>query len=381
MKIISYAAALLIGGGVLAACSGSGGNQQTGSSAKATVAGKVADGYLANAVVFLDKNNNYQLDAGEPNSVTDAGGAFTLSIDSADAGKYPIVVLAIKDQTVDLDTNTAVTSTYVLSMHAVSVTPATSGTVSGTVSNFISPISTLIRETLEANPGMTLSDAITQVRSQLNLPSDIKVQGDYVFGSMSGARKSDYDRMHRTAQAMAGLMEDQSAVVMVGKAPQIGRYREMVGQIGNNLPQITDTIDQGGDSSSAMAEVRAALHNSIIGMPSAAPFRNISSLFNNMTSHRVFWNMSGGKMRPRHWRGATSTSGTTATTTTTTTTTNGGATLYAQYCAGCHGALASSGIRTVGAPLISSAISSIGSMKSISLTSAQITAIATALNF
>ena len=56
-----------------------------------------------------------------------------------------------------------------------------------------------------------------------------------------------------------------------------------------------------------------------------------------------------------------------------------GAALYTSTCAGCHGALASSVKRGRSAAQITAAIGSVGSMKGITLTSAQIQAIATAL--
>lgn len=300
MKLFCYAAALVIGIGALTACSSTGGNQQTTAGAKSTVAGKVADGYLSNAVVFLDKNANYQLDANEPTTTTDQTGSFTLSIDPVDVGRYPIVVLAVKDQTVDLDTHQAVANTYVLSIHAVSVTATTNGSLTGMVSNFISPISTLIREVLEANPGMTFAEASAQVRNQLNIPANVRIHGDYIFGSYSGNNRSDYQRMHQVAQEMAGIMGEQSDLVMNDRTPQLGRYRQMLGQIGNNLPQIRDNLNQGVGWGSSMNAIHGRIRNSVAGGPASARFRNISSLFNNMTSHDSFWNMSGGAMRPHN---------------------------------------------------------------------------------
>lgn len=302
MKIFIYGATLLTIIGALSGCSGTSDNQA--SAGKSAVVGKVADGYLANAVVFLDKNSNYQRDSGEAETTTDQTGSFTLAIEPADVGKYPIVVLAIKDQTIDLDTNQVVPNTYVLSMHAVSVAATTSASLTGAVSNFISPISTLIRENLEANPGMTVAEAGAQVRNQLNIPDNVRIHGDYIFGSYSGSHKSDYQRMHQAAQEMAALMGNQAGLVMNGRTPQLGRYRQMLGQIGNNLPQISDNINQGMvRGSGPMNAIQAMVHDSVAGVPPAAGFRNMSSLFVNMTSHDSYWNMSGGMMRPRGPRG------------------------------------------------------------------------------
>src|SRR5262249_15904504 len=45
---------------------------------------KVIDGAIRNALVFLDLNNNGELDAGEPSARTDAAGQATLDISLAD---------------------------------------------------------------------------------------------------------------------------------------------------------------------------------------------------------------------------------------------------------------------------------------------------------
>lgn len=60
-------------------------------------------------------------------------------------------------------------------------------------------------------------------------------------------------------------------------------------------------------------------------------------------------------------------------------TTSNGSTLYASKCAACHGALASSTKKGKSATTIQSALTSVGAMSSISLTTTEIQAIATAL--
>lgn len=206
LAVTIVAAATLISG-----CSG-GGMDMNGMNTQgqpAQVSGKVADGYLVSAVVFLDRNGNYQLDAAEPTTTTDASGAYTLNVAAADIGKYPIVALAIKGQTVDKDTNQAVANSYLLSMPASAV----SGTVN---SNFISPMSTLIREKMTANPGMSMPDAMAQLRNQMNLSAGTDMMADYIAASQAGTNAAEYQTMHATARQMAGLMEGQASLVMNG---------------------------------------------------------------------------------------------------------------------------------------------------------------------
>jgi hypothetical protein len=124
----------------------------TGGTGSVSITGKVADGYLVNASVFLDKNGNYQLDTGEPFTTTDANGAYKLNIDPADVGKFPIVALVIKGVAIDKDTNQAVANSYVLSMPKDSVSDTTGN-------NFISPVTSQLRELMETGSFTTMQQA------------------------------------------------------------------------------------------------------------------------------------------------------------------------------------------------------------------------------
>ena len=173
----------------------------TGSVAK-SVSGKVADGYLVGATVFLDKNSNDQWDTGEPTTKTDTDGAYTLTIDSADVGKHPIVALAIQQVTIDKDTNQAVANSYILSMPKESVNDTVGG-------NFISPMSTWIHKTMAVNPDKSLTDVMTQLRMNMNLPDGMNMLADYVrFGSATSSdpNRDNYRVMHTVAQNMVPLL-------------------------------------------------------------------------------------------------------------------------------------------------------------------------------
>ena len=286
-QIITLAAALSLG--VLAGCGGGGSSTPSTST---SVSGAVADGYLVGATVFMDKNSNYQLDAGEPTAMTDANGAYTLSIDSADMGKYPLVAMAIKGQTIDKDTNQPVANSYMLSMPAA----AMSGTVN---SNFISPMSTLIREKMAANPSMTMNDAMTQLRNQMNLPAGMNMMADYVAGSQSGTNATHYQTMHTTAQQMVGLMAGQGTLVMNGSGANQNRYRSMMATINSNMPAITANVMNGqGMNGTFMANMMTQMQTQLGGMPINGSFGNYSGMFRNMTSHNSFWSHTGTPMTP-----------------------------------------------------------------------------------
>ena len=277
------ATAVIFYGGIIAGCGGG-----SGSAPAATVSGIVADGYLSGAEVFMDKNGNYQWDAGEPKTTTGAGGAYSMTVSAADAAKYPVMARVIAGTTVDEDTNVPVASGYVMS-----APPGAAG--------FISPMSTLIREKMAANPGMTLTGAMTQLRNQMNLPTGIDMMADYVAGSKSGSSNmSQYLTMHTIARQMAGLMAGRATLVMSNTgAVNMNRYRSMMGTINSNMPNITDNAVNGlGMDSSFMISIRNQMDTTIQNMPIGAGFTNYSGMFRNMTSHSTFWNYTGNRWQP-----------------------------------------------------------------------------------
>ncbi|MHB8058337.1 MAG: hypothetical protein ACYDHC_10655 [Desulfuromonadaceae bacterium] len=267
----------------LAGCGG--GNS---SSPNTTVSGKVADGYLRGAEVFLDMNNNYQWDAGEPKTTSGAGGAYSMVVPASDAAKYPVMVRVVAGTTIDEDNiNTVIANGYVMSAPAG-------------VAGFVSPMSTLIREKMVANPGMTMNDAMTQLRNQMNLSADIDMMADYVAGSLSGTNLAQYQTMHVNAQIMADLMAGQAALVMNGSGVNQNRYRSMMGTINSNM----SAIAANGINSTFVTNMMSQLQAQLGAMSVTAPFMNYSGMFRNMTSHSNFWNtgtpttpMSGSMMR------------------------------------------------------------------------------------
>ena len=289
MKRNLITAAALLTVSLIAGCGGS----STGSNPSTTsVSGKVADGYIAGATVFLDRNGNYQMDAGEPSTSTDANGSYTLMVDPADMGKYPIVAMAIKGQTIDKDTNQTVPNSYMLSMPASAV----SGTVG---SNFISPLSTLIREKMAANPNMTFNDAMTQLRNQMNMPASADMMSDYVAGSQSGMNAAQYQAMHTTAQQMVGLMAGQAPLVMNGSGVNQNRYRSMMATINSNMSAIAANASNGqGMNSTFMTGMMSQMQAQLGTMPMGGGFANYSGMFRNMTSHSSFWSNTGTPMTP-----------------------------------------------------------------------------------
>lgn len=201
----------------------------------ASVSGSVADGYLVNATVFLDKDRDFVLDADEPSAITDGDGKYTLSVSAADIGKYPVVALATAGTTIDLDDRTkTVAESYLLCMPAASLVTTESG-LSGTVdSNFISPISTLVQERMAADSSLTLAAAVELVRTELGLPAGPNPLGNYLQGVNTNAQ------LHTMAREMVALMMEQRAQIMNPNGSGVDplRYRSMVQTMSQNMQQL-----------------------------------------------------------------------------------------------------------------------------------------------
>lgn len=262
-------AATVLAIGLLAGCGG-------GSSTSTTsIAGKVADGYLVNATVFMDINGNYQLDVGEPSATTDANGGYSLTVDPADVGRYPIVALATKGVTVDKDTGTAVANSYVLTMHAVSVTASAPDTLSGNVSNFISPLSSQLRILMDTGSYTTMQQAMDALRPKLGLPAGTNMLADYMATNNTA--------MHTSARNMATLMGSQMPQIMGTSGPattvDVGRYQGMMVAIFKNMSSIKGS---GAGAQSNMSNLMGVMTANLQNAPSGMAFHNISSAIRGM---------------------------------------------------------------------------------------------------
>lgn len=121
--------------------------------APAAIGVRVVDGPVSNALVCLDKNANDACDASEPSARTDAGGLATLNVDTADAGKYPVLA-QVGTNAVDSDFG-AVPAAYLMKA------PADRATL-------VTPLTTMVQTAIE-NTGAGTDAAEAIVRQQLGL--------------------------------------------------------------------------------------------------------------------------------------------------------------------------------------------------------------------
>jgi hypothetical protein len=251
---------------ITAGCGDSSTFAGVGTGGTGTVSGKVADGYLVNASVFLDKNANYLLDVGEPSTATDANGDYALNIELAEVGRYPIVALATKGVTIDKDTDLPVENSYVLSMHKDNVSNMVSN-------NFISPLTSLLREAMETGIYTSMQQAMDVLRTKMGLPVGTDLMSDYIAANNTG--------MHTGAQHTATLMGNQMGQVFITNGSStivdVNHYRGMMGIIFTNMSTVMSANTQ--SEMSNLSNSMSAMMSGIPPMAPGQPYQNMSSAY------------------------------------------------------------------------------------------------------
>jgi len=166
------------------------------------LSGVVVDGYMKGATAFVDRNNNGKKDVGEPSGITDPYGQYTIQGLKAGDENFPVVV-DIPATAVDSDTKQPV------GKHSVMSTVAPKNLNKPVV---VSPLTTLVKTTLENTPGADVYTAVQRVKNQLKLTNAAKVDlfADYVAGKKTNP---DYAKIHKVAQVVARAVANQVDVV------------------------------------------------------------------------------------------------------------------------------------------------------------------------
>lgn len=205
-----------IGGG------GGGATASVTSNYKASLTASTVDSHLINAIVFLDTNNNYRFDGGEPYTVTGVDGSGTLEATPAEMAAAPVVAVALKGVAIDSSTMQPLLTTYVLSAPKASAT---------TGSNIITPISTQLRELLETGRYTTVQQAMDALAGQIGLPPDINLLAENIVAGNPA--------LNAAAKSIAALMWMQSSHILdpgsATPALDVERYRTMMKLIENNI--------------------------------------------------------------------------------------------------------------------------------------------------
>ena len=187
----------------LAACGGNDGSSSTSSTAtamnnggsKVFLQGQVADGYLDKALVFLDRNGNKVADPDEPQTNTGPGGHFKLLVLATDADQYPVLAQVVPGQTFDEDTGNRLTNPMTLEAPVGQY-------------QFISPMTTLVKNALDKTPGLTPAQAQLQVQAAFSLGGQVPLNSDYIAAEQSSdpQQAAEALRLHVTAQTAAAIM-------------------------------------------------------------------------------------------------------------------------------------------------------------------------------
>ncbi|MBP9569683.1 MAG: hypothetical protein KBE13_06035, partial [Aeromonadaceae bacterium] len=145
----------------LTGCGGDDNNESTSTTLQATA----IDGYLRNALVWLDVNGNNQLDSDEPNGRSGEGGKVTLDVSGVEnPSSYRLLVQAIVGETVD-ETRGAITQTFTLS--------APPGVAE------VTPLSTLVDQKMQQDPTLDRDAAVAAIAADLGLQPE-QVLGDFI---------------------------------------------------------------------------------------------------------------------------------------------------------------------------------------------------------
>lgn len=199
MKLRSSVLVISALGVALSGCGGSGSQGNETPPSGNIYTGVVIDGPLQGATVFADINRNGVKDPGEPATVTDSNGKYTLRI-STDI-YHPPVIVDVQPTAVDADTGQAVGKYYRLE--------APDG-----VYSVINPITTMIKALMDVNPGLKQRDAERMVRGYLGLSDSYEIYADYTLktppSSVSEEKwkgfLSESGRAHNIARIAAAVM-------------------------------------------------------------------------------------------------------------------------------------------------------------------------------
>lgn len=152
---------------------GCGSDKDSPSAASSTYSVKAIDGYLRGALVWLDLDQDFQLDDNEPSATSQSGGVAELDVSGiANPENYPVVVQAIRGETVDEDTGNAVSNDFTLS--------APPGTAQ------VTPLSTLVHIEVTSGSSADVASAQTKIANQLGI-SEQDTLSDYKASGSSGA--------------------------------------------------------------------------------------------------------------------------------------------------------------------------------------------------
>lgn len=197
------------------------------------LSGVVMDGYLHNANVCVDKNNNAHCDSGDGNIArTDAQGRYQLAVEG-NLQQYNILVEALSWVTTDMDNpNQTLTKSFVLQAPAAEpevVTPLTSMVVS-----------------IAKTTGVSVAQAKKKVATDLNVPESM-MKADYVANTDQQSKQ-----IHMLARGIVRMMQSaQENSINSGVSEEharLGTVQRLVNLDIAELKKRTDKLSHGAQN-------------------------------------------------------------------------------------------------------------------------------------
>lgn len=235
----------------LAGCGGGGGGSAP-PPPKVAVSGVAVDGYLSNALAFLDLNGNEKHDADEPSARTNERGLFSLSATAEQKASASVVIQAIDGETTDMDQPDA---RLIMTLIAPAGKP-----------EVVSPLTTWVADTMRRE-NKTLDQAKASVAAELGLSAEVLMQ-DFVANSPSGSPSDAY----KVAVAMAEVLNSVPA-----NADKDARFDH----VSVNLRSVTDNLTtiKGAALSAIRTLVKEAIAlNNLITAPACVTSTSIGWL-------------------------------------------------------------------------------------------------------
>ena len=187
-------------GTALTGCGGGGGGDDD-EPAVSTLQVTVIDGYLRNALVWLDVNGNNQPDSDEPNTRSGEGGKAVLDVQNIkNPGSYRLLVRAIAGETTD-ETRGAITKNFTLS--------APPGITA------VTPLSTLVDQKMQQDATLDREAATNAIATDLGLQPG-QVLGDFIASNDVEVQISAVNLTDRLPETLpedpTELLDDSKAV-------------------------------------------------------------------------------------------------------------------------------------------------------------------------
>lgn len=220
---------------------------KSGSTKTYALDGKAADGYLVDAEVCADLNGDGLCNSGEPATFTDGNGAFTLDIPEGTSASR-VIVNAIQDLTVDLDSGQAVTGPFTLKAPVTDYLPDV----------FVSPITTLVANHMQST-NQKVIEASHDVADRLGISID--PLDDFIAkgNQATNSRESEeYQKVHRVSQVLARLearMRNQLDGNLTQSQEALNIIQQDIAQRSSSISQdIEETLSEAFDPDQQAAE-------------------------------------------------------------------------------------------------------------------------------